>query len=115
MSRRQRQFNELRDLCSAGAVVRAIDLAFEHFAHFGRDDEIVDLLAQAMEDTDVTGRARQRFGELCASHDSRRQGLLDGDPGTVESCRYDFSANSRFWTTTRRTSWSQEPSCGPSL
>ena len=45
MSRRQRQFNELRDLCAAGGVVRAIDLAFEHFAQFGRDDEIIDLLA----------------------------------------------------------------------
>ena len=71
MSRRQRQFNELRDLCSAGAVVRAIDLAFEHFAHFGRDDEIIDLLARAIDDADVAGRARQRFAELCASHDSQ--------------------------------------------
>ncbi len=69
MSRRQRQFNQLRDLCYAGAVARAIDLAFEHFAHFGRDDEIIDLLAHALEDTDVAGRARQRFAELCASHD----------------------------------------------
>ena len=69
MSRRQRQFNELRDLCCAGAVARAIDLAFEHFAHFGRDDEIIDLLAQAIEDADVAARARQRFAELCASHD----------------------------------------------
>jgi hypothetical protein len=71
MSRRQRQSNELRDLCCAGAVARAIDLAFEHFAHFGCDGEIIDLLAQAMEDTDVAGRARLRFAELCASHESR--------------------------------------------
>jgi hypothetical protein len=69
MSRRQRQFNELRDLCLAGAAVRAIDLAFEHFARFGRDDEIVDLLAQALADTDAAGRAHQRFAELCVSHD----------------------------------------------
>jgi hypothetical protein len=69
MSRRQRQFNELRDLCSGGGVVRAIDLAFEHFAHFGRDDEIVDLLAGAIEDAGVAGRTRQRFAELCESHD----------------------------------------------
>ena len=69
MSRRQRQFNELRDLCSAGGVARAIDLSFEHFVDFGRDDEIIDLLARAIDDTGVAGRARQRFVELCASHD----------------------------------------------
>jgi hypothetical protein len=74
MSRRQRQFNELRDLCSAGAVVRAIDLAFEHFVYFGRDDEIIGLLADAIEQTDCRERARQRFAELCASHDSRPSG-----------------------------------------
>ena len=50
--------------------MRAIDLAFEHFAHFGRDLEIIDLLAQAIEDTDAAGRARQRFAELCASPES---------------------------------------------
>jgi hypothetical protein len=75
MSRRLRQFNELRDLCCAGAVVRAIDLAFEHFAYFGRDDEVIDLLAQAMEDSDAAGRVRQRFAELCVSHGSRRSGI----------------------------------------
>lgn len=69
MSRRQRHFDELRDLCCAGAVVRAIDLAFEHFAVFGRDDEIIDLLARTIEATDVVGRARQRFAELCAPAD----------------------------------------------
>ncbi|MEP7113424.1 MAG: hypothetical protein ABI862_09180 [Ilumatobacteraceae bacterium] len=71
MSRRQRQFNELLDLCSGGSVVRAIDLAFEHFVYFGRDDEIIDLLAQAIERADAAGYAQQRFAELCASHDSR--------------------------------------------
>lgn len=69
MSRRQRQLDELRNLCSAGAVPRAIDLAFEHFAHFGRDDEIIDLLADAIEDPGVVGCARQRFIELCAPPD----------------------------------------------
>jgi hypothetical protein len=68
MSRRQRQLDQLRDLCSAGGVVRAIDLAFEHFAHFGRDDEIIDLLARAIDDVGVAGCARLRFDELCASH-----------------------------------------------
>ena len=68
MSRRQRQLDELRDLCRSGAVVRAIDLAFEHFAHFGRDDDIIDLLAAAIEHADAADRARRRFAELRASH-----------------------------------------------
>jgi len=67
MSRRQQQFNELRDLCVAGRVARAIDLAFEYFASFGRQDEIIDLLAHAVENADDLGRVRQRFAELCAS------------------------------------------------
>ena len=70
MSCRERQFNELRGLCAGGGVVRAIDLAFEHFARFGPDDEIIALLARAIDDADDAGRARQRFAELCASHDS---------------------------------------------
>ena len=70
MSRCQRQFNELRDLCSAGSVGRAIDLAFEHFAHFGCDDDLIELLAVAIEHDDADRRARQRFAELCASIDS---------------------------------------------
>ena len=69
MSRRQRQLNELRDLCSRGCVGRAIDLAFEHFVQFGRNDEIVDLLASAVDDAAVAERARQRFAELCTPHD----------------------------------------------
>jgi hypothetical protein len=75
MSRRQRQSNELRDLCSVGAVGRAIDLAFEHFVHFGRDDEIIEVLAQAIARADPAGRVRQRFAELCASHDSLPSGI----------------------------------------
>jgi hypothetical protein len=68
MSCRQRQFDELQGLCSAGAIARAVDLAFEYFAHFGRDDEIIDLLARAVDGADVAARARQRFAELCSSH-----------------------------------------------
>lgn len=75
MPRRERQLDELRDLCSVGAVVRAIDLAFEHFDHFGRDDEIIGLLAQAMEHGDAAGRTHQRFAELCSAHDSQQSGL----------------------------------------
>jgi len=68
MSCRQRQFDELQGLCSAGAVARAIDLAFEYFARFGRDDEIIELLGRAMDDAGVATRARQRFAELCSAH-----------------------------------------------
>jgi hypothetical protein len=70
MSLRQRQSDQLHELCCAGAVVRAVDLAFEHFAHFGRDDKIIEMLTHALEDPDVAGCARRRFAELCASHDS---------------------------------------------
>jgi hypothetical protein len=68
MSRRQTQCNQLRELCAGGRVARAIDLAFEHFAHFGRDDEIIDLLARAIDVADVARPAQQRFAELRASH-----------------------------------------------
>jgi len=67
MCRRQRQLDELRDLCRSGRVVRAIDLAFEHFAHFGRDVDVVDLLADAIEHAQAPARARDRFAELRAS------------------------------------------------
>ena len=69
MCRRQRQFNELRDLCCTGGVVRAIDLAFEHFAHYGRDEQIIDLLGRAIEDAGEARRARERFAELCMQCD----------------------------------------------
>jgi hypothetical protein len=55
--------------------VHAVDLAFEHFAHFGRDDEIIELLALAIEHANAPGRSRQRFAELCASNDRRPSGL----------------------------------------
>jgi hypothetical protein len=68
MSRRQRQIDELRDLCRSGDVARAIDLAFEHFAHFGRDDHVVEVLEQAVETAQTSDRVRHRFAELRASH-----------------------------------------------
>jgi hypothetical protein len=46
---------------------RAIDLTFEHFAQFGRDDDVIDLLAGAIELVAVSERARLRFAELRAS------------------------------------------------
>jgi hypothetical protein len=75
MSLRQRQSNQLHELCCAGAVGRAIDLAFEHFAHFGRDDQILEMLAHAMEDSNVAACVRRRFAELYASHDSLPSGI----------------------------------------
>ena len=75
MSLRQRQSNQLRDLCCAGSLVRAIDLAFEHFAQFGRDDEILNMLSHALEDPNVASCARRRFAELCASNDSLPSGM----------------------------------------
>ena len=69
MSRHQRHCNELRELCAAGGVARAIDLAFEHFAHFGRDEEIIELLARSIDETGIDGNVRRRFVELCTSQD----------------------------------------------
>jgi hypothetical protein len=64
MSRRQRQRDELGELCRSGSLTRAIDLAFEHFADFGRDDDILRLLAFAIEGAAVPERLRDRFAEL---------------------------------------------------
>jgi hypothetical protein len=64
MSRRQRQLDELRALCGSGAVGHAIDLAFEHFATFGRDDGIAALLAEAIERAVTPEAVRRRFAEL---------------------------------------------------
>jgi hypothetical protein len=47
MSRKERQLDELRELCRRGAIARAIDLAFEHIACFGQDDSVVVLLEAA--------------------------------------------------------------------
>ena len=68
MSRRQRQLDELRDLCRSGTVSRAVDLAFEHFADFGRHDGVVDLLATVIEQAEAPEGVRHRFAELCRSH-----------------------------------------------
>ena len=67
MSRRQRQLDELRALCRSGAVAHAIDLAFEHFADFGCDDDTVGELAAAIDRTIASEAVRRRFAELRAS------------------------------------------------
>ena len=64
MSRQQRQLDQLRDLCDRGAVARAIDLAFEHFAHFGHDDDVVQLIAGALGGATVSAQVRRTFAEL---------------------------------------------------
>jgi hypothetical protein len=43
------------------------DLAFEHFADFGRDDDILRLLADAIEHTAAAAGVRRRFAGLRAS------------------------------------------------
>jgi hypothetical protein len=50
--RRRRQLDELRELCRRGALARAIDLAFEHFASFGPDEGVVALLEALAERDD---------------------------------------------------------------
>ena len=64
MTRRQRQLDELAALCDSGRVARAVDLAFEHFASFGRDDGVVGLLAEALDAAAVPQEVRRRFAEL---------------------------------------------------
>jgi hypothetical protein len=70
MSRRKRQRDELRELCDSGAVARAVDLAFHHFADFGRDDDVVRRLAAAIDRAagPVGPMVRRRFTDLCASY-----------------------------------------------
>ncbi len=67
MTRRQRQLDELRTLCSIGAIGRAIDLAYEHFADFGPDDNIAVLISEALEQAEVPASIRSKFTELLAS------------------------------------------------
>ena len=71
MTRRQRQLDELRALCASGAIGRAIDLAYEHFADFGPDDDITNLITAAIAEATNHGEAvtgvRRRFAELSAS------------------------------------------------
>jgi hypothetical protein len=64
MSCRQRQIDELHCLCRAGEPARAIDLAFEHFARFGRDETVVDLLEQAVDRAPASQRIQSRLSEL---------------------------------------------------
>jgi hypothetical protein len=64
MSRLDRQRAELIALCLTGSVARAIDLAFGHLAEFGRDDDLLDLMEDALERRNVTAAVRHRFDEL---------------------------------------------------
>ncbi|HYD10539.1 MAG TPA: hypothetical protein VEA78_10580 [Acidimicrobiales bacterium] len=64
--RRRRQLEQLRDLCRRGAVVRAIDLAFEHFACFGQDDDVVVLLEAVVSRTGGDRELGTRLAELRA-------------------------------------------------
>ena len=66
-SRQERQLDELRCLCASGAVIRAIDLAFEHFADFGLTDDLVVVITDAIERTDAPAAVRDRFASLCAT------------------------------------------------
>jgi hypothetical protein len=67
MTRRERQLEELRALCTTGRVARALDLACEHVASFGPDDRVLALLAGAVEGEPATSRLRMRVAELEAS------------------------------------------------
>ena len=64
--RQRRQLDELRRLCAAGAVSRAIDLAFEHFADFGLTDELVAVVSDALERTGAPAHLHDRFAQLRA-------------------------------------------------
>jgi hypothetical protein len=73
MTRHQRQLDELRALCRAGRIGRAVDLAFEHFATFGRDGQVVAALLDALEHGCASEDVRERFAVLCgdaAAHDA---------------------------------------------
>jgi hypothetical protein len=64
LGRRQRQIDELRELCYSSALIRAIHLAFEHFADFSRDDDIMELLADAIERAAAPAGVRRRLAGL---------------------------------------------------
>ena len=66
MPRRQRQLDELRRICNRGSVARAIDLAFAHFADFGPDEDVMALVAAAMESSGAPAALSSRFAELKA-------------------------------------------------
>ena len=67
MTRHQRQIDQLRALCASGQVARAVDLAFEHFATFGRDEYIIDLLTEAVDHTAAGEALRRHVDELSTS------------------------------------------------
>ena len=70
-ARRSRQLAELRALCGSGSIDRAVDLAFEHFACFGQNEEVVVLLSDVIARTNQPERVRARFAELCSSYGDR--------------------------------------------
>ena len=67
MSRRERQLDEMHDLCTGGSVRRAIDLAFEHLACFGRDDVLLGLLTEIVGRPGTDELVRRRLVELLAA------------------------------------------------
>ena len=69
MSRHDRQLDELRDLCRTDSAARAVDLAFEHFACFGPDGEVIVMLAGVIDRTEPPPQVRRRFAELRAVYD----------------------------------------------
>jgi len=89
MTRQQRQRDELGRLCRSGDVLRAIDLAFEHFADFGQDADIVLLLSTVIDDAAGSVLARRRFEELRSftSRESSETGprFDAGRPGPTEA------------------------------
>jgi hypothetical protein len=66
MSRNERQRHQLLELCAAGAVAHAVDLAFEHFAHFGPDEQLIDRLDAAAASAGASAAVRQRLDALRA-------------------------------------------------
>lgn len=64
MSRRQRQIDELRCLCGTGAVARAVDLAHQHFADFGPDGEVLEMLAAWIDVAEVPDEVRRGLVDL---------------------------------------------------
>ena len=72
MTRRQRQLDELRSLCRSGRLARAVDLAFEHVAAFGRDDQVVAILTDAARGGGATADVRAHLAAL-----------IDPEPGHI--------------------------------
>jgi hypothetical protein len=66
MSRIERQRHELLELCAAGAVAHALDLAFEHFAHFGPDPDVMERLDVAVGSAGAPADVRRRLDALRA-------------------------------------------------